>query len=333
MKIDEILLVGDYREKFPNLECESTNVYNDHFSLNALKYVENALKKLNIKANYFGGIDQLIASYRNNTYFSDNTYFFNLSDGLEEDNRKAQAPILLELLKVKYIGSDANASLIAANKAFSKLLVKQLGINTPNGKIIYSIKDLHDIALNYPLIIKPNREGSSIGIFKDNYVVSYDKLFDITKKLLINFNELIVEEYIEGFEITNFLIGNTNKFLFNQTIISGYKNNYYLKNTIFGMHEKANGLRQQTLAENILPKPIVKKVQDISEKIFNLLGVKDFARVDFRVDKNYNIYFIEINTIPVISSTSEIGLLCKLKQITPESLINNIISTAYCRWK
>lgn len=153
----------------------------------------------------------------------------------------------------------------------------------------------------------------------------------ITQQLLIDFEELLVEEYIAGYEVTNFVIGNPNRFLFNDIILNGYNNQFYFNDFIFGINEKSGGKRNQITPENILPPEIIIKIKNTSESIFTHLGMHDFTRIDYRLTKTGELYFIELNGNPVISQTSEMGTLCNLKGIPFRNIYELIISAATYR--
>lgn len=329
-QINSIYVIGDYREKFINA-TNSKKIYNDHPSRKSIQYILQGIRDLDYKAKYYGGVDKLIQAYENGTKFSNDILFFNVSDGLIQNNRKAQSAILLELLGVKYIGSDAMACLAAANKHFAKLILKDIFIKSPNGILVTNITNINSITLTYPLVVKPNRDGSSVGISNKNFIQTPEELYKIIEQLLPIYNELIVEEYISGYEITNFIIGNSNNYQLNEAIAIGINDNYIFRKKIIGAYEKANGLRQQTLAQNILPCSVVETLKQKSEKIFDLLGIKDFARIDYRISENQEIFFLEINTNPVISPTSEVGLICEAKNLKPKQILSMLINVALQR--
>lgn len=243
--------------------------------------------------------------------------------------KETQSAMLLELLNVPFAGSDACSRLIAGNKQFAKEILNNIDILTPKGLLIYRIEDLEKTsALKYPLIIKPNREGSSIGITQKNFVCTYEELKIVTEQLLKKFNELIIEEYISGYEITNFLIGNPNHFLYSDIILNGYNNQFYFNDFIFGLEEKAGGKRNQIIPEEFLAPEIIKQIKITSESIFSCLGMRDFTRIDYRLTKDEKLYFIELNGNPVISETSEVGTLCRLRNIPFKNIYAKIISAA-----
>ncbi len=329
MRVEKIYIVANLREEFKNQNSFSEKCYNDHPSHKSILFAVEQICSLGYDAKFFGGVNELVRAYEQKETFAPNTLFLNFSDGLEHISRKAQSAMLLELLNVPFAGSDACSRLIAGNKQFAKEILNNIDIFTPKGLLIYRVEDLEKTStLKYPLIIKPNREGSSIGITQRNFVYTYEELKIITEYLLKKFDELLIEEYIPGYEITNFVIGNPDHFLFSDIILNGYNNQFYFKDFIFGLEEKSGGKRNQIVPEGLLPPEIIKKIKETSESIFSCLGMRDFTRIDYRLTKDEKLYFIELNGNPVISETSEVGTLCRLRNIPFKNIYEKIISAA-----
>lgn len=332
MKSNIIYIVGNSREEFRNLAPILGKNYNDHPSKKSLQFAVEQIQSLGYKTIYFGGVDNLIEAYERKYTFPEGTLFLNFSDGLEHSSRKAQSAMLLELLNVPFAGSDACSRLVAGNKQFAKGILNNINVSSPKGVLIHKIEDLENVeGFSYPLIIKPNREGSSIGITQQNFITTFESLKNITKQLLQEFDELLIEEYIAGYEVTNFVIGNPNKFLFNDIILNGYNNQFYFNDFIFGINEKSGGKRNQITPEELLSPEMIDQIKRTSESVFTYLGMRDFTRIDYRLTKEGKLYFIELNGNPVISQTSEMGTLCKSRNIPFRDIYEHIISAATYR--
>lgn len=146
--------------------------------------------------------------------------------------------------------------------------------------------------------------------------------------LLSNDYMPIIEKYVTGYEVTNLLIGNRGKFVLNELILSEYEGKKYFNELVFGQNEKSSGKRKQTILtiENS-PFPIA-PVKEHSCKIFNLLGLCDLARIDYRISYDGTPTFIEINSLPVFSLTSEVGCICKFYNKSLEQIIELLINCA-----
>lgn len=329
MSDQTIYIVSNLREEFENLSPLQGKSYNDHPSRRSIQFAVEQIRSLGFTAEYFGGVQELIDAYEQKRTFPKDTLFLNFSDGMEQPSRKAQSAVLLELLNVHFAGSDACSRLIAGNKQFAKEILRSIHVSSPRGVLVHRLKDLEKTqAFSYPLVVKPNREGSSIGITQRNFITGPNALRDLTECLLEKFEELLVEEYVAGYEVTNFVIGNPGRFFLNDIILNGYHGQFYFEDFVFGIEEKSSGKRNQTVPDRLLPKEQIDAVKKTSEAIFTTLGMRDFTRIDYRLTRDGQLYFIELNGNPVISQTSEMGTLCRLRGFPFRDVYAQIISAA-----
>lgn len=328
MKFEKYYIVANTRNQFENASKVSSRPYNDHPSLESIKYLVAELSKSGFNAMHFGGVNELINAYHQKLEFP-KTLFLCLSDGLTQPSRKAQASILLELIGAAYAGSDPLAHLMAGNKTYAKKIVKEK-LCVPKSFLLFHQADISDIPQNidFPVVIKPNREGSSIGITQQNICTNIDELRQQLSLLLEQFDDIIVEEYISGYEITCFIIGNRGNYYLTEPILCEYNGVRFFENFVFGLEEKASGVRKEYLAQSVLTVQTVDYIRRAAQVAFELLNMRDFARVDFRLGKDGTLYFIEINSNPVISETSELGVISQAQNIPFGSLAGKIIHTA-----
>ena len=92
------------------------------------------------------------------------------------------------------------------------------------------------------------------------------------------------------------------------------------------MEDKASGTRMYSLPDNIIGRALVDELSKISQNAFSELGLRDYARIDFRIN-NDGIYFIEANALPIFSQTSEIGKISKLYNIPYIDICKSVIDT------
>lgn len=196
------------------------------------------------------------------------------------------------------------------------MAVHNIGIKVPNGVVVLKNEDVCLDTLQYPLIVKPNTDGSSIGITQSSVVYNEKTAFEQIQRLFSDYEEVIVEEYIKGYELTNLIVGNKQNICINEIII--YEMDYKLiqDKLVQDSFIKANDLRTSYLGEEILKPDLVKQIKETSEKIFFHIGARDVARIDYRVTEKGDIFFLEINSAPRISSTSDVGVICQKTNIT-----------------
>lgn len=330
----KLYIVCDYRENLTNYITDANDIYNDHPSKKNIDDIMNAISSLGYACEYFGGIPELIHAVDYHKKYYD-CYFLNLTDGLDQNYSRVQAPVLLDILNVPYSGSDVFASVLMNNKHYCKQALSGNNINMPNSCIVNSIIPLNQNRLknwSYPIFVKPNCEGSSLGITKGNVCHNYKEVKNKVYELLGIFKEVIIEEYVEGIDVTNYLIGNKETYYINDVIVAELLDQSPY--AVYGLEEKHNKLRNLYYNEEKLPHETVKKIQLQSIKIANLIGVKDICRIDYRLDtRNQNFSFIEINSAPRFSTTSEIGFIAQKRNCPFSKIVEFYLKTFIDRIK
>ena len=211
---------------------------------------------------------------------------------------------LLDLLDIPYTGSGVLASALGMNKEKTLNLVSGLGVRVPKFIIINSLKASKIVKvkeqvrreIGYPCVVKPNESGSSIGI---TIVKKPVNLKAAIKKAFREDRAVLIEEFIEGREITCGILGNSNNGKLQalppvEVIVSGtffdYNAKYFSKKTKEICPADITSLQKQ-------------KVQYISKRIHEALGCDGLSRSDFRFKGN-EYYFLEINTLPGLTAQS-----------------------------
>ena len=236
---------------------------------------------------------------------------------------------LLEILGYPYTGCNVLTSALAMNKIYCKRLLNEAQIPTPNFIVIKEksfLKDTHKSIANIlreiklPLVIKAPNQGSSIGIYFAK------KEEDILKMILEAFKlekEILIEEFIEGREVTVAVMGN-DEFevlpiieIVSNTGVYDYRAKY-----------------TKGLSEHIIPARITdevsKKVAELAVKSYAKLGCKGFARVDFIIKDDEIPYVLEINTVPGMTETSLFPDAARSAGLCFEDLIEKILYYAKC---
>lgn len=266
---------------------------------------------------------------------------FNIAEGMGGDARESQIPLFCEILGIPYTHSSPTTHAIKLDKSMCKTFVRGLGLKAPKSQLIFSPSDKLNSELIFPLILKPNKEGSSKGIYNDNvvhnikeYKKQISKLFDVTK-------ELLAEEYIDGREFSVALLGNPPKVL----PIIEQRFDFLPKNFNHIASYECKWLLEDELPSTedacYCPASVSEDLKDEIEKtsiqIYNELNAKDCARIDYRYNSKQGLYFIEINTLPGMNppegnSFSYFVLASKKAGITYKEMINAIIKNACKRY-
>lgn len=259
---------------------------------------------------------------------------FNIAEGIKGRGREAQIPALLNLLNIPFTGSDETTLGIALDKALTKRVVMSESVVTPKFQLFNSPKEKLKRKLLYPLIIKPNAEGSSKGISDLSIAYNESELYTLLNDIITKYNcTVLVEEYIRGREFTVGMIGNGNdieilpimeiKFTGNKTEnLYSYRVKKESETSIFC--ECPADLSPK------LEKSIIKMVK----KVFTVLDCKDVARIDLRIDERTDIpYFIEINPLPgLVDDYSDLVVIYKESGHSYNELIVRILNEALRRY-
>lgn len=222
---------------------------------------------------------------------------------------------LLEILGIKYTHSGVMASAIAMNKVMSKHIFRSLSIDTPKGYVI-SREDVlkNNIKIDYPYVLKPINEGSSIGV---HIIFSHEDYLELKDNSSTIMEKMIVEEYIPGIELhTAILLDEAIG-----TIEVRPKNKFYDYEAKY-----TDGFAEHIFPAEI-PNNIYKMTLEHALKVHQFLGCKTISRSDFRYNpKNNTLKMLEINTHPGFTELSLVPEIAKLaKGINFNELVKIII--------
>ena len=233
--------------------------------------------------------------------------------GKNGEDGKVQS--LLELLKVPFTGSASTASMLAMNKFYSKLIWNDRALKTPQFLILNKTNlDYKKIItkLGDPFIVKPSSSGSSFGI---NLVKNKDDLISAFTDAFKYDSIVIAEEFIVGREFTVSILGN--KSLGVLEISS--KNEFYDYNAKYVSNE------------TVFSKPtdlnptVLEEMENIALSAFTSIGCRGWGRVDFMMDKKFNLHLIEVNTVPGMTDHSLFPLAARHAGLSFEQTVHHIV--------
>ncbi|MGE5478840.1 MAG: D-alanine--D-alanine ligase [Chloroflexota bacterium] len=207
---------------------------------------------------------------------------------------------LLELRGIPYTGSDVKSSSVSIDKVASKILFSAAGIQTPPWAVVRApdaenIDLLKDIRtdLGPKLVVKPNDQGSTIGltIIKNG---NLDDLADAVRLAAKYSREVVIEEFIEGRELTVGIVGDTMLPVIEIIAEGGF----------YDYEHKYTKGRTEYVCPAEIEEDIAEFTQNLAHAAHRVLGCAGFSRVDFRLDSEGVPYCLEINTIPGFTATS-----------------------------
>ena len=245
---------------------------------------------------------------------------FNALHGGDGENGRVQS--FLELNNIVYTGSNSKASQIAMDKNITKLIAKSIEVQTPNWILLkkniennFVIDSTVSSKFQFPFVVKPGNEGSTYGL---SIVRDGEALSDAIGLAGEYSSEVLIEEYIAGRELTVGILG---KKALPVLEIKPSKDLYDYECKY-----------KEGMSEYIVPAElsdtVASKIKEDALKIYNTIGCRHYARVDFRLNDDSKYYFLEINTLPGMTSTSLFPKAAKAAGIEFPELINIIINMA-----
>lgn len=325
----KIALICDFRESFPTKDINGEVLFNDHPRRSSVEEIRDTLIKKGYNCSIFGGVPELTRAYIGDIPIDRNAVYINMSDGLTQTYSRVQIPVLCDMLGVQYSGSGAFEVALMTNKHYTKLAVQEYGVLCPSGDVATSDNYQSILCKNwkYPVMLKPNTEGSSVGITQKNVCSSLSSLQTRLFELLNDFSEIVVEEYIPGADATCFLLGNSGNYIFNEVLLVEHHGKHFFEKEVMEMADHAHKRTAYIMAEKILPSWLVDKIKQITTTAARALNVHDIVRIDYRVTRDNQIYFLEANTVPRVSATSELGFICNQRGLDYSSVLTDYIES------
>ena len=286
-------------------------------SLKTAKFCIKAIKKIGYKAVKFD--PKFLSIFDIKKINPD--IIFNALHGRDGEDGNIQS--YFEYLRIPYTHSGVLSSTIAMNKHFSKQLFRNSNLKTPNYFYIDEknylnfdfSKEVKKNKIKFPVVIKPNKEGSSIGVKICKNIKTLKKEFNNLKN---SYESIIVERFIPGQEIQVAVLGGK--------AIGAIELRPKRKFYDYDAKYKKSSRTEHIMPANI-PYKKYKQVLKISEKAYKILGCKGVVRCDFRFYKG--IFFIlELNTQPGMTDLSLVPEIAKYVKIPFIKLVKWIINDA-----
>jgi D-alanine-D-alanine ligase len=228
---------------------------------------------------------------------------------------------LLEQLGVPYTGSGVLASALAMDKQATKRLWTTHGLATPRFAMLAADTDFDAVVrdLGLPLIVKPAREGSSIGLTK---VTAADQMREAFEKAAALDADVIAETFIDGAELTCPVVGEgaTAEALPVIKIVApesnyDYQNKYFTDDT-------------QYLCPSTLPEALENEVRALAVEAFRVLGCRGWARADVMLTRDGKPYLLEMNTSPGMTGHSLVPMAARAQGISYEDFVMQVLALA-----
>jgi D-alanine-D-alanine ligase len=278
---------------------------------------------------------------------------FNICEGHYGDAREAQVPAILEMLRMPYTGSKVLALSLALDKPMTKRVLTYHDLPTPDFQVFERADEPLNSAMNFPLFVKPSREGTGMGVSVDSIVRNEVEMREQVSYILNKYKQTaLVERFIEGREVTVGIVGNligpAARRLPDDDYASRIQEGLHFLPPLevdldpFASTDKiySNRLKVDLAAQlnYMCPAPLepdlVEDLHWYTAAVFRVTGGLDVSRVDFRLDTNDNLkpYILEINPLPGLSpGVSDLVIEAESEGISYPELVNMILEAGLKR--
>ncbi len=265
---------------------------------------------------------------------------FNIAEGFGGSGRESQVPAILDFLGIPYTGSGVLTLALSMDKAMAKQIFTVQGIPTPEYQLFKSESAPLQQKLHFPLIVKPNCEGSAKGIHASSVVKDYPRLYEeIAAIMRLYRQDVLVEEFIDGVEVTVGILGNqehkilplleidfTNCKRSGESFYSWEVKEYQGINPLYPDPQFHCPARLSKVQEEA--------VKEAALKAHQALGCLDVSRVDIRLSSDSIPYVLEVNPLsgldPEESNLTRMGEAAGMNYL---DLINGILESALERYQ
>lgn len=244
---------------------------------------------------------------------------------------------ILETHGIPYTGSDSYASALGMNKFLSLRLFRDGGLSVPATILLTQRewrKDFHAIEkrviqeIGFPLVVKPNNQGSSVGV---HIVRKKEELREALAHTLGFYREVLAQEFIEGREFTCGVLDHgwtESAFPLLPTEIVPRASEFF----DYKAKYEEGGSMEITPPEN-LSSHDVKNIRGSALSAHILIGASGFSRTDMIMDKKGTVYVLEINTIPGLTKESLIPKEAAASGMSFAKLLDTIVDSGFTRWR
>ncbi len=275
---------------------------------------------------------------------------FNIAEGLGGDAREAQVPGLLEMLRIPYTGSRVLTNAISLDKTLTKRIWRDRRLPVaPFQEFIVGDEPLRP-DLNFPLFVKPSREGTGMGVDLNAIVENEAGLRERVHYVIDRYNQpALVETFLPGREFTIGTLGRSDAKLYSRHPEWYEKDGFHrfpileldssrsVTPNVYSLEAKSKSVGAEGAPGYICPADVdpdlARKLQHMAWRAHFLLGALDVSRTDMRLDAQGNIRLLEINTLPGLTpGYSDLCLQAAAEHISYEDLILEILYLAAGRW-
>jgi len=248
-----------------------------------------ALKQLGHEVHLIpGDINLLVQLHEKNP-----DVIFNNCTGIYDKSSQPQVAGMLELSGIPFTGSGQYAHVLALYKPLTKMVLMHHNIPTPNFAVAESADKPLPSTLKYPVIVKPEHEGSSIGISAKSVATSAADAAEVVRTVVATYRQpALIEEFIVGREFTVGVLGGERT-----RILPPIEIMFETRQGFYDHNVKAQDA-VETKCPAIIEPMLYQRIEEVVLGAFQALACRDYARIDVRVSAGGTPYVIDVNTLP-----------------------------------
>ncbi|HSP69010.1 MAG TPA: ATP-grasp domain-containing protein [Bryobacteraceae bacterium] len=260
---------------------------------------------------------------------------FNLTESFHHDRaNEPNIPALLELMKVRYTGSGPEGLMLCKDKALAKKVLAYHRVRLPRFVVSHQSRPVRGLQrFKYPAFVKPVGEESSDGIAKASFVKGADEAMERVRYLHQKFEcDVLIEEYIDGRELYLSVLGNRRLTVFPpREIFFEQVPEDVPKFATFQAkwNEKYRdkwGIKNGPAKE--LPEGLEEHLKQLARKVYRVLKIRGFGRIDVRLTPAGDVYVIEANPNPSLTEDEDFAQAALSGGMSYDALITEILNAA-----
>jgi D-alanine-D-alanine ligase len=347
-----VALLANLKKNAPTWPGISPDHWDDLDSEETIHAILDALEAVGHRATFLEGDVSLYDNLRK----VKPDICFNICEGHFGDAREAQVPAILEMLRIPYTGSRVLTLALALDKPMTKRILAYHKLPTPAFQTFERVDEPLDPDMEFPLFIKPSREGTGMGVSAESILQDEGQLRAQLRRIFERYDQpALVERFIEGREVTIGLVGNLTPPVAWRIpedeeaprISRGLQFFPPLEVDMAAYPEEEAGVYTSRIKVDLVhefhylcPAPLsaelVEELNWLAAATFRVTGCLDVARVDFRLDANdgNKPYILEVNPLPGLNpGYSDLCLEAAAEGWSYEELISCILDEAIERYQ
>lgn len=253
-----------------------------------------------------------------------------LPKGLAE---RAYAPWILKEMDIPFTGSGGQTCFNAYNKIKTKRILQNAGICTPQAIVLRKpFPSFLSPKLKFPLFVKPVRGGCSFGINRNSFVPDWQTLQERLPEFARQFDQaLLLEEFLPGREFTVGVLGNRDLRVL-PIMEFGYKQQDHPSFRSYAL-KMINYDQEEVCCPADLKAEKRGEIESMARRTFRALGCRDYARIDFRMNRAGKPFVLDVNALPnLMPDTSSYAIMARQGGLTFNALIKTILRAAQTRY-